>query len=590
VRAALRMARWVVLLGTAAALFPLSASAAPSRVYVFPVPGGRVASPSTQITFRGVPASQIGGAIVVGGSKSGLHTGTVEADSDGQGGSFLPAQPFTPGETVTVKTSLNVYGARNGLFQFTVAQPAGNLPSQHWPVAGRVPGDIWQFRSRPDLKPAAVVLTKRSRGTAPGDIFLAPQFGPLQDGPEILDSSGSLVWFDPLTGNQSASDLKVQTYHGAPVLTWWQGYVAAGIGVGQDMIYNSNYQPVAVVHAGNGLSVDLHDFQLTPRGTALITSSFPVYWNASSVHGPKRQIVLDSVVQEIDIPTGLVLFQWDSLDHIPLTDTYEGMPKSAKYPFDYFHVNSVQLDDDGNLLISGRNTWAAYKIDHHSGSVLWHLGGRHSSFKLAPGTYWAFQHDVRARAANDMFVTLFDNSAGPPTIHQQSRGIKLFVDLKHMTARQVADHLHSPAISAQNEGNFEQLPDRDDFLGWGQQGDFDEYNPTGGLLLEGHFVDGNSNYRAYRFQWSGWPTSPPSVAASSKGKLVMVSASWNGATHVRSWRILGGPSAGALHALRTVPKSGFETTAYIGPQAYVAVQPLDWSGHVMATSVALPVH
>ncbi len=55
---------------------------------------------------------------------------------------------------------------------------------------------------------------------------------------------------------------------------------------------------------------------------ALITAYYPVYRNESSVHGPKRGIVFDAVVQEIDIPTGLVIFQWDSLDHVPLTASY----------------------------------------------------------------------------------------------------------------------------------------------------------------------------------------------------------------------------------------------------------------------------
>ena len=52
--------------------------------------------------------------------------------------------------------------------------------------------------------------------------------------------------------------------------------------------------------------------------------------------------MLDSVVQEIDIKTGLVLYQWDSLDHVPLADSYEAMPATAGGPFDYFHINSVQ--------------------------------------------------------------------------------------------------------------------------------------------------------------------------------------------------------------------------------------------------------
>src|SRR5205085_10424335 len=119
------------------------------------------------------------------------------------------------------------------------------------------------------------------------------------------------------------ANFRVQNYRNQPVLTWWQGYTNAGVGVGQDVIYDSSYRPVAVVQAGNGLRADLHEFTLTPGGTALLTAYLPVYWNASSVHGQKREIVLDSVVQEIDVATGLVLFQWDSLDHVSLNDSYQ---------------------------------------------------------------------------------------------------------------------------------------------------------------------------------------------------------------------------------------------------------------------------
>src|SRR5207248_84964 len=209
-------------------------------------------------------------------------------------------------------------------------------------------------------------------------------------------------------------------------------------------------------------------FQLTPYGTALITAYYPVYWNAGAVRGGlKNEIVLDSVVQEIDIPTGFVLFQWDSLDHVPLTDTYEPLPKrDTRNPFDYFHVNSVQLDDDGNLMISGRNTWAAYKINHQSGAVMWTLGGRRSSFRMGPGTAFAFQHDVRVRAHNDQYVTVFDDGAGPPTIHRQSRGLKLQLSLMRRTATVSWQHQHSPPLLSAFEGNYQQLPDADDFVGW----------------------------------------------------------------------------------------------------------------------------
>jgi hypothetical protein len=558
-------------------------------VYVYPIPGGQVAAPETQIAFRGVSPSMLAG-ITVTGSVSGAHNGTVAADSDGRGGSFLPSVPFAPGETVTVETSLNIVGGKQGTFSFKVATPLIGFPAIHWPAAARRAGDVWQFRSRSDLIPAAVQILKRGP-TARGDIFLAPQNGPLYDGPEIIDPNGQLIWFKPMHGDTSVADFRVQRYNGRPVLTWWQGSVTAGIGNGVDIINDSSYRQIAAIHAANGLSADLHEFQLTPYGTALIVANYPVVWTAP---GSPPQHVIDSVVQEIDIPTGLVLFQWDSLDHVPVSDSYEGHPKLNHNPYDYFHVNSVDVDNDGNLVISGRNTWAAYKVDHRTGAVIWRLGGKHSSFKLAPGVYWAFQHDVRIRANSDWFITLFDDSAGPPKIHTQSRGIKLIVSLRHMTVRQVASHVHAPPLSANFEGNFQQLRDRHDFLGWGQQAYFSEYDPQGNLIFDGRFVAAgpgtpDSSYRAYRFAWNGTPVTLPAIAVVLQGSSTMVYVSWNGATNVASWRVLGGSSPGALTQVGTAAKRGFETAIKIPSQTFVAVQALDRRGNVLSTSTTLKV-
>ena len=302
------------------------------------------------------------------GSVSGAHTGTVVADSDGDGGSFIPATPFAPGETVTVSTSLNIEGSGNGSYQFVVATPAGTISPAKRPAAPRVSGDVWTFRSRPDLAPAAVKITKGDP-SATGDIFLAPQVGPIQQGPELIGPGGGLIWFNPVSQNEAATDFRKQYYQGQPVLTWWQGNEAAGVGSGQDMILNSSYQVVKVVSAGNGLAADLHEFQLTPGGTALITAEYPVIVNATSVKGATNEVVLDSVVQEIDVATGLVEFQWDSLDHVPLAASYSGLPSKAHVangignPFDYFHLNSIVPDKDGNLVVSARNTWAVYKVN-----------------------------------------------------------------------------------------------------------------------------------------------------------------------------------------------------------------------------------
>ena len=384
----------------------------------------------------------------------------------------------------------------------------------------------------------------------------------------------------------------MQRYHGQPVLTWWQGNETAGVGVGQDMIADSSYQVVKVISAANGLSADLHEFQLTPWGTALITAEYPVYRNASPVGGSAHEIVLDSVVQEIDIATGLVEFQWDSLDHVPLTASYVRAPKKQYgpgNPYDYFHVNSVQLDRDGTLIISARNTWAAYKVSRQTGAIIWTLGGKHSSFKMGAGASFAFQHDVRVQAAGDALVTMFDDGAGPPYVHSQSRAIELALDVKRRTARVVYQREHNPPLLSSYEGDEQELRNGDDFVGWGQQPYFSEYTAKGKLDFGGRFVDDNITYRAYRFPWTGTPATPPAVAAVRRGGKMTVFASWNGATDVSAWRVLAGTSPSRLATVAFARRRGFETAIKAKAKPYAAVQALAGNGHVLAISPAVPV-
>jgi Arylsulfotransferase (ASST) len=592
-RSSSRTARLLcALAGLAAAVAGLSVGGCgasdPKPVSVFPIPGGRVAAPQTQITLRGVTRGHLG-RVIVTGSSSGRHSGRVVFDSDGQGASFLPAKPFAAGEEVTVRTNLQIRGARAGTFHFAIAHPAGAIPVQPLDLADRVPGDELIFHSRPDLTPPAVEVTRQSADAAPGDIFITPQQGPTQNGAMIVNGDGALIWFQPIKPPNIAADLRVQKYQGKPVLTWWQGYSGAGVGAGEDFIYDSSYRQVAEVKAGNGLTADLHEFRLTPQDTALITAYYPVLWDASALHGSKQQVVLDSVVQEIDVKTGLVLYQWDSLDHVPLADTYEAMPKSSTGPFDYFHVNSVQEQQNGDLVIGARNTWAAYDINHETGAIVWTLGGRKSSFKLSSGAVFAFQHDVRLHTDSDPTVTLFDDGGGPPRVHPQSRAITVRIDNSGKTATLVGQDQHSPALAAAFEGNVEGLTNGDQFVGWGQQPYFSEYNPRGQLVFDGRFVDSNSSYRAYRLAWTGKPAAPPAVTITSDGTTANVYVSWNGATQVASWRVLAGTAANALQAVVTTTKQGFESQIAIAAQPYVAVQALDGAGRVLATSSVVHV-
>jgi Arylsulfotransferase (ASST) len=574
----------VVRLALAVSLTTLAwwlAMAAPAdaSVAVFPLPGSHYNTRQEQIVFRGVAPSAIG-PVTVTGSVTGVHTGHVAADSDGQGGSFLSDTPFAPGETVTVTTNLDILGATNGTFSFAIANPSGLIPYGKLSVVSAGRNGVQRFQSRPDLEPPSITVTKDTAPASDGDIFVAPRDGPLQNGPLILDPHGKVVWFlpYPVTEKLAITNFRVQNVFGQPVLTWWAGNTDAGYGRGEGFIYNSNYQQIATVHAANGLDEDSHEFLVTPQGDAYITAAWPVH-----LPGVKRGTV-DAVVQEIDITTGLVLFEWHSLDHIPLSASYIKVPPKGLY--DPFHLNSVAVDGNGNLVLSMRNTSALYDIDHQSGDVLWSLGGKTSTFKMGKGTSTWGQHDAVVQP--DGSLTIFDDGAGPPKVHPYSRGIRERVDIAHKTATLVKEYDHAPEISTDFEGSMQALPGGDVFLGWGELPNFSQDTASGKQDFDAHFTVPTASYRAYRFPWIGQPPGIPSLAdePGSTG-VVNLYASWNGATGVTAWRVLGGASPGALKPLGTVPKGAFETRIPVhSNEPYFMVQALGPSGRVLATSAS----
>jgi hypothetical protein len=555
---------------------------------VSPLPDSLDATPQTQISFLGVPRSRLA-QISVGGSATGGHSGRVDPYSQGDGASFVPSQPFAPGETVTVRGKLLERGRWQPFaFRFTVSvpDPIPWEPPGHEPAGTAV--EVQHYHSAPSLDPPSIQVTTGAGLSPAGDIFTAPYSGPGGDGPMIVDGTGQLVWFDPLPSGVYATNLQVQTYEGQPVLTWWQGHIPKqGFGEGEEVIANSSYKLIAHVHAGNGLRADLHDFHLAANDTALMTVFDPIHCSLTSVGGPQDAAVNDSLFQEIDVRTGLVRREWTSLDHVALDESYS-TPYGAdtEWPYDYFHMNSLDQEPNGDMLISARNTWALYQLDEQTGQVLTRAGGKHSTIKMGTGTLTAFQHD--ATLLPNGLISVFDNG-GVPTVHPQSRGILVALNTQADTETLVAEYEHPSALKAGSQGDVQSLPNGNLFIGWGAEPWFSEFSSSGQLLFDAHMPPGDQSYRAYRFPWTGTPAGAPAVAASAAGSgPVTVYASWNGATTVASWRVLAGPSTNKLAPVASGPRTGFESAiATPGPEAYVQVQALSASGAVLGTSAAV---
>ena len=198
----------------------------------------------------------------------------------------------------------------------------------------------------------------------------------------IIDNNGSLVWFKPMDG-QIAADFRVQTYQGKPVLTWWEGKLFVGDGDGVGQVLDTNYRPVATVRTGNGYSFDLHEFTITPRNTALVLAYERYNRSLKAYGGPADAKIVDNIVQEVDLATGLVLFEWHSFGNVSPEESNIPVPKEKGSEWEYFHANAVDLDSDGNFLVSARNTSTVYKINRATGKIMWRLGGKKSDFKLA---------------------------------------------------------------------------------------------------------------------------------------------------------------------------------------------------------------
>ncbi len=354
--------------------------------------------------------------------------------------------------------------------------------------------------------PPPVTVLMQGAGNGNGDIFIAPQGGGgYANGPEILTDTGKVIWFHALPAGETATDFRTQTYEGRPVLTWFQG---SGLS-GTDYIYNDRYQQIAEVRAGNGYLTDFHEFLITPWNTALILADTSGTANLTSIGGPADQKVFDGIVQEIDIRTGKVLFQWNSADHVPFRDSHNPRPASPVTPWDWFHINAVHLDTNGNLLINSRYTWTTYKVNLRTGKIIWELGGKQSTFKLtaAPGQVldtageiFAFQHDPEA-IGNGKYTFFDDESDGSTTLLPHSRVVTVKLDLTTRVATLVKSVDQPEGLVAPAEGNAQTTRNGDLFVGWGALPYISEFSPSGHLLFNAELPAGVSTYRAYRLPW-----------------------------------------------------------------------------------------
>ncbi len=564
--------------------------------YVSPLPGAQFVAPGTTIALREgepiAPDSVRAELFTVVGSNSGAHPGSAVLSDDQATVIFTPQQPFALGETVEVVVDPGIHTTSGRAldrvaFDFMIySRQAPVPPLVAAPSSDSTPAALPATTPRPPalaprLQPSTLPadlpgfsINTADESADEGDLFVASFAFPQGTNNYllILDPSGQLVYYKKT--DHMVADFKRQP-NGQ--LTYYED--------GTFYAMDNTYRVVNTFAAGNGYSADLHDLQLLPNGHALLMMYDAQYVDMSQVTpgGQPNAIVTGLVLQELDSFKNVV-FQWRSWDHFQITDTYEDLTKPT---VDYVHGNSIELDTDGNLLLSSRHLSEITKINRQTGDVLWRWGGKQNQFTFMndndqPPFY--YQHDVRRLPNGD--ITLFDNRTGLTPAYSQASEYKL--DESHKTATLVWQYRHAPDLYALAMGDVQLLPNGNRVIGWGTAGVVTELNSNGTTAFELSLPSPDSTYRAFRYPWRATPQDLPILIAQNDSQTVTLTFSWNGATDVANYRIYGGPEPDPTLLLATQPRTGFDTQIvlpYDPTQClYYRVQPVDQQGNAMSYS------
>ncbi|KAL2822048.1 ASST-domain-containing protein [Aspergillus granulosus] len=446
--------------------------------------------------------------------------------------------------------------------------------------------DTWPFMTleTAPFHPPQVSVTK-SGPTDPGYIFVGPR-GNQEQGVAALiyDEEANLIYQGP---QEVTANFQVQKLFNEDVITFWAGSMMnLGFGYGAVHILDNTYRETYTVSLRQNFVspdnqprdsfIDLHESRVTHRNTLLVTAYNVTQRDLSPIGGRPDDFMLDAMFFEIDIATNEIVYSWSALDHldeIPLADSKQLWADdvgSQEKPWDAYHINSVELMDDG-YIISLRHYWSGYFV-HNNGSVLWQLSGEKGAgdFEIDENAEFSWQHDIRIYNETDerFVMNLFNNANTPTEEVAATTGLSFEVDKLHRTVKTLRvlndtdDVIHSVS-----QGSYQLLSEETShvILGYGSIARVKEFDANNNEVLTVKFGDDNAvaSYRGYKCQWKATPFWKPALVVQRTGPdSVRIYMSWNGATEYDNWAVYSSQySDGSDHKFEAiVQRNGFEAT------------------------------
>ena len=464
--------------------------------YVNPLPGSKYVSPETNIIIK--PGSIINNAsvspdlILVTGSKSGIHSGKFFLSDDSRTLVFNPAVKFSPFEEVTVKLKDGIKTADGkdiGSFNlnfFINREPESSDIEKINDLQGE------KYSIGLNKKPASVSSILSTPPVAKVDISDNPSPGYLFVGASpylmILDNEATPVFYRNVSG--SIYDFKLQPNG---LLTYFI-YPVSSYGL------DSSYNIVRSFNTANGYSVDVHDLRVFPNGHYYILGKKLVSVDMSQIvpGGDSTAQIIDMALQEFD-DSNNVVFQWSALDHYKVTDADEYI-SLVQHTIDFVHMNSIEIDNDGNIMVSSRNLDEITKIDHNTGNIIWRLGGKNNQFTfINDDRGFSRQHDIRRLSNGD--ITIFDNGVYHSPAYTSM--VEYSLDEQNKTATLINRYSHNNNIFSRTRGDIQELPNGNKLISWGEvlNPAVTEIGPDNSIAYEMSFVNYFMRFHTYKASW-----------------------------------------------------------------------------------------
>ncbi|MHC4085609.1 MAG: aryl-sulfate sulfotransferase [Planctomycetota bacterium] len=357
-------------------------------LYLSPVPRAEYVRPETRfflVRFEAVSPNDITNLstfIGVTGAASGAHTGQTWIATDDRTVIFEVSSGFSSDELVTVTLTPTVDPCAVGVvepyqYQFMVSGPMPYPPPPPMSSISAAREQVVNMHTVPDTEPEAMhtadmkaeeavsavalegpnvmpngvsvpsdfphVNVTINNNPAPGHIFLDYRGSPTRYA-MILDNSGAPVWYRRGT---RARDFKVQKNG---IITWtnFQGF-------------DQNFNYLRSFGAVNGYNTDDHELQVQEDGGYLLigyrrsTVDMSLYVSG----GNPNASVSETVIQEFTAASELI-FQWRAWDNFDVRDVHLDNILSSSFRFP--HMNAIDIDEDGHILLSSRHLSEATKI------------------------------------------------------------------------------------------------------------------------------------------------------------------------------------------------------------------------------------